>query len=1455
MLVGRFADVPQGLGGWRLSVHHAFDPINGILSLGTGETRSARASNGMMLNRIVGDGLSRRGTPPVVNGIPAIRASLGALDGLAVAADGSMYIVDNSNAVVRKVLPNGIITTVAGNGSYSASGDGGPALQAGIDVFGIALGTAGDIYLADQSNHRIRRIDANGIITTAAGNGSCGSPVEGARADSTSICYPEFIKVGPDGGLYFSQQVGTESARVYRMGADNRIALIAGGAAQYCQYPRNTVGDPETYCGNGGPARDAGFDCVYDMAFGTDGTLYVTDCGSSAVRRIDPSGIVHHFAGNTQGTRNGDGGPARSAGFTSPSVLAMGPDGTLYVGDTFNSDVRAITPDGIITTVVGDFSCHVQRNQPRCAQRSADVPQSSPARSADYDWNAQLVVTPDNRLLIASVFSAVVLELKNPLKPVPSTNYIIPSSDLSELYVFDNEGKHLRTEDALSRAVRYSFGYGADGLLESITDAVGATTQVLRDGARALSGFVSPDGLRTAVTLDGNGYLRTVSGPGGQLTTLTIDAVGLLTQLTAPNGGVHTFTYANGHLVSDRNADQQTQTVSFTQGRTSQETVITSPMGRTRRYQTAQLPNGDAVTVTINAAGLADSTVSQGTAQTRSTSADGTVTTTVQESVDTRFGGDAVQPVQVTVVQPSGLTSVLTSRRTIVVDSLDPLRVVFMIDSTNANGTVSTSRYTAATRTVVSTSAVGRTVTSVLDSLSRPVVVTPTELTTTRFSYDARGRLQQVVDAGRATTLNYNVLGQLASVVDPLGIAIRFARDSVGRVLSVQDPAGTIAMTYDAAGNLQSLTPAGRPAHRFMYTAGGLLTSYQAPSIAGVASSTTTYRYDADQQLKVLVRPDGDSVVMSYDTAGRLGAIMHADGTTSFNYGVRNGLLLSVSSSTGGTYAFGYDGALVTSATLSGGPIVGTMGYAYDTFLRPSSLTVNGSAVSLGYDADGLLTSAGAFKLARSATNGLASTATVDGVATSYVYDSTGALASAATTASGSALYSYALTRDMLDRIVRKAETVGGITVDTRFAYDSAGRLNNVTRDGVPYASYLYDANGNRTRRTSSAGVETGVVDAQDRLTSNNGTTYQYTDAAELRMAITGPDTTAYHYDAGGALRWVVLPDGTRIDYVIDAMGRRIGKKVNGTLTQGFLYESDLRIAAELTPSGAVRSRFVYGTRANVPEYIEQGGVRYRLLTDNLGSVRLAVDATTGAVAQRLDYDEYGRVLTNTNPGFQPFGYAGGLYDDATGMVRFGARDFDPRVGRWMTKDPLGFGGGGSNMYEYVHGAPISSGDPSGLWSKDVHNQIIATVLKDLAGPNAIRFIQGGSIYADRIRNQFNDRTYIHSMRALGQSVESAIQQRNHYYATKMAEARNRLAAGDCPGALTAFGEAIHATMDATSPFHVDEYGNPRIWDLPDVDADLYHKWAEEAMHPNAAQFEENRVKIQTAFNSLFGNR
>jgi RHS repeat-associated protein len=176
----------------------------------------------------------------------------------------------------------------------------------------------------------------------------------------------------------------------------------------------------------------------------------------------------------------------------------------------------------------------------------------------------------------------------------------------------------------------------------------------------------------------------------------------------------------------------------------------------------------------------------------------------------------------------------------------------------------------------------------------------------------------------------------------------------------------------------------------------------------------------------------------------------------------------------------------------------------------------------------------------------------------------------------------------------------------------------------------------------------------------------------------------------------VTLPSGAAIEYVVDGLGRRAGKKVGGTLVKGLLYEDALRPVAELDGAGAVVARFVYGERVNVPELMVKGGVTYRLLTDALGSVRLVVDVATGTVAQRMDYDEFGRVVLDTSPGFTPFGFAGGLYDPDTGLVRFGARDYDPEVGRWTAKDPLLFDGGDTNLYGYALGDPVNRTDPTG---------------------------------------------------------------------------------------------------------------------------------------------------------------
>ncbi|RYG31649.1 MAG: RHS repeat-associated core domain-containing protein, partial [Burkholderiales bacterium] len=138
-----------------------------------------------------------------------------------------------------------------------------------------------------------------------------------------------------------------------------------------------------------------------------------------------------------------------------------------------------------------------------------------------------------------------------------------------------------------------------------------------------------------------------------------------------------------------------------------------------------------------------------------------------------------------------------------------------------------------------------------------------------------------------------------------------------------------------------------------------------------------------------------------------------------------------------------------------------------------------------------------------------------------------------------------------------------------------------------------------------------------------------------------------------------------------------------------------------------------YGSRSNVPDSMVMGGVTYRLVADHLGSVRLVVDAANGDVIQRIEYDVWGVATLDTNPGFQPFGFAGGLYDAAAELVHFGARDYDPQVGVWISKDPARFAGG-FNFYEYSNSDPVNYADDSGHQPRAVARLVELIVNKAL---------------------------------------------------------------------------------------------------------------------------------------------
>jgi len=220
--------------------------------------------------------------------------------------------------------------------------------------------------------------------------------------------------------------------------------------------------------------------------------------------------------------------------------------------------------------------------------------------------------------------------------------------------------------------------------------------------------------------------------------------------------------------------------------------------------------------------------------------------------------------------------------------------------------------------------------------------------------------------------------------------------------------------------------------------------------------------------------------------------------------------------------------------------------------------------------------------------------------------------------------------------------------------------------------------------------------DEEDRLYEAGGTAYRHDEDGFLVSKTQGTQVTTYDYSLRGELLSVTLPDGRVIAYVHDPLGRRLAKKVNGSVVEKYLWEGLTRLLAVYDGSDNLLMRFEYAD-VRMPVAMTAGGVKYYLAYDQVGTLKAVADAS-GNVVKKIEYDTFGNILGDSNPAFAvPFGFAGGLYDKDTGLVRFGYRDYDPDTGRWTAKDPILFAGGDTDLYGYCVNDPVNLTDPDGL--------------------------------------------------------------------------------------------------------------------------------------------------------------
>jgi uncharacterized protein (TIGR03437 family) len=376
----------------------AYDSDGGVYLSDTDHHRVRHVSTAGVIRTVAGTGTAGFAG----DGGRAASAKLNTPYGLAVSADGSLYIADLGNGRVRRVSPNGLISTVAGTGARAVSADGIPATAAALlSPRNVLADRAGNLYISEFEGHRIRRVSASGLISTVAGTGAAGFSGDGAAASEAQLAYPAGLAMGPDGSLYVADS-GNQRVRRFLVGGSIATAVGASqtlltpsavavdGAGQIYVADATSVvhellaaGDwvvvagtgTAGFSGDGAAATSARLSNVHDVAWSSTAGLYLAD--GARLRRVNLLGGIETLAGDNYTSAIGDDGAAGDAYLLAPRSVALDNSGSLLIADTGLNRVRMVSSTGTILTLAGTGATGLDRNS-----AATDSPLTAPAAAA-----------------------------------------------------------------------------------------------------------------------------------------------------------------------------------------------------------------------------------------------------------------------------------------------------------------------------------------------------------------------------------------------------------------------------------------------------------------------------------------------------------------------------------------------------------------------------------------------------------------------------------------------------------------------------------------------------------------------------------------------------------------------------------------------------------------------------------------------------------------------------------------------------------------------------------------------------------------------------------------------------------------------------------------------------------------------------------------------------------------
>ena len=922
---------------------------------------------------------------------------------------------------------------------------------------------------------------------------------------------------------------------------------------------------------------------------------------------------------------------------------------------------------------------------------------------------------------------------------------LIEKNEGKKVFIFNLQGMHLETRDTFLQVSDYKFKYNADNTIQKIIDGLGKEIVFSRNFSGKLEKIVSANGLESILEINSDNNLSQVITPSGHNYQMSFDNNKQLVSFMDTKSVKTIFVYnASGEIVSENKNNGLSQSfienivglfkeqihlvgqnqidkfsisrnevsISMQKYDSENELIYTqnnffndlkdtfSEIGHTRENSYAANPvwATDFMTTWFATNNISES---------------GQNISEKSYEISADYYENRLNPLTKYVTTVNKNNGIVTPSY-LYVNSLD--RVVMNQDSTGSPSYLDYNTYGQITKL-------------------RPANQHPTDIT-----YNADGKIIKKQKGTEWSIYGYDQYGYLNTESNSNNQMTTYLNDIEGKILEKTLPNGDkVKFEYTDGGTPSKITAPNNQVHYFQMSLGDFITNAITPN-----NKNTSFEYDVDKRITKITKPTGNEIVYNYKPqSANLQSITTPSGTLVINGIDARKRLRSITSTDQIKTEIDWAHTQVQEQRFfdTDGSLIGkvTNNFKSDE-LKINQIKINDQIIAnYNFDSAGRVSAINQASYQYSNYNYTKSqTVNFNGMSATYAAEDSDSGNKPIQIISAQIKENPNL--QLFMTMKRSFDTFGNATefsqttlntqsgVYNNFytltpTYDANSRLIQIAKNRKSYINgqqinstdflneYVYPQNSNNNvkeynQRTtpSSNPIKRTIAshtndDALTKLTGSINRDYVYNDDGDLKSMTNCHGVVNYDYDVFGNLKKVILADGKIIEYKVDGLNRRIKKSINGITKEYYLWYDQTHIAAILDENKIPKLTYIYGPESQIsPSYVIKDGTTYKILHDpGLGSIRYIIDPQTQQIMQEVEYDENGNIMKNTNPEFQPILFSGGLYDFDTKLTRFGARDYDSTVGRWTTKDPIGFNGGDTNLYAYVGGNPMSYVDPSGL--------------------------------------------------------------------------------------------------------------------------------------------------------------